>query len=75
MMVAARITCETRPGRLRTFHTASDKSCSWRPGNEARLNLHTCTVIHNLMNKSDSCRSEVNPHTPPHSPVTNMSRL
>ena len=27
MMVAARITCETLPGLLRDFRTASDKSC------------------------------------------------
>ena len=34
MTIAARITCETLPGLLRDFRTASDKSCE-RPGNEA----------------------------------------
>ena len=36
----ARITCETLPGLLRAFRTASDKSCVWRPGNEATHTLH-----------------------------------
>ena len=35
MTVVARITCETLPGLLRAFHTASDKS--WGGGLETRL--------------------------------------
>ena len=39
MTVAARITCETLPGLLRDFCTASDKSCGRGLG--TRLGLHT----------------------------------
>ena len=36
----ARFTCKTLPGLLRTFCTACDKSCVWRPGNEANIAPH-----------------------------------
>ena len=36
----AHITYETLPGLLRAFCTACDKSCVWRPGNEANIAPH-----------------------------------
>ena len=42
MTVAARITCETLPGLLRDFRTASDKSCGRGLG--TRLDKHTCIL-------------------------------
>ena len=53
MTVAARITCETLPGLLRDFRTASDKSC----GRGLGTRLDSYSVIGEANTQPPGCKA------------------